>query len=488
MSSMRIPAPRLGITAKLLFWSLALILIFYLTTTYLLVRTGRIVAASSTIAGTHYDIGVSTQRMIQTLLTLEENRKRYEILQKDIYMENVIQDLAEFGRQLNEVLERHPEYAEKWEPLTREYTITLSKGGDPETRLLPDQTVNTWIEVLQATRQENQQEMKERLNGLYAQAREASRMGLVGLIASLTLGVVGTLVITWRLNRSLREVRRGIRQWGRAGAVEPVMVSTRDELGELARTFNRMTDQLRREEQMRSDFISMLSHEIRTPLTSIRESVDMVADGTFGEVNERQQRFLDIARQETVRLSGLLERLMQVSRLESSRPEVRPEPAGAAELARSALERIRPAAEAKGVTLDCRVGDGSILVMADREHVQQVLLNLLGNAVKFSGRDTRVELDVLAEPGTEEAVFRVSDQGPGIPEEEQPHVFGKYYREPGLSGTVDGAGLGLFISRAIVEAHGGSMWLASSPGKGSRFSFSLPLVKRGPSAKPEEEA
>ena len=487
---MRIPAPRLGITAKLLLWSLALILIFYLTTAYLLVRTERIVASSSTIAGVHYDIGVSTQRMIQTLLTLEENRKRYEILQKDIYMEYVIQDLSEFGRQLTEVLDRHPEYAEKWEPLTREYTITLSKGGDPETLLLPDQTVNTWIEVLQATRLENQQEMKERLGGLYAQAREASSMGLVGLIASITLGVVGTLVIAWRLNRSLREVRRGIRQWGRTGAVEPVRVSTRDELGELARTFNRMTGQLQREERMRSDFISMLSHEIRTPLTSIRESVDLVAEGTFGAVNERQQRFLDIARQETVRLSGLLERLMQVSRLESSRPEIRPEPVSAAELARSALERIRPAAEAKAVALDCRACDDSVLVRADNEHVQQVLLNLLGNAVKFSDQGTRVELDMLVEPGQDggRAVFRVTDQGPGIPEEEQPLVFGKYYREPGVRGTVDGAGLGLFISRAIVEAHGGAMWLESSPGQGSRFSFSLPLAGPEAPAGQKEEA
>jgi len=259
-----------------------------------------------------------------------------------------------------------------------------------------------------------------------------------------------------------------------------VYVSTRDELGELARTFNRMTEQLRREEQMRSDFISMLSHEIRTPLTSIRESVDMVADGTFGAVNERQKRFLDIARQETVRLSGLLERLMQVSRLESARPEVHPEPESAAELALSALERIRPAAEAKEVELGCNPCPEEVMVMADRDHVQQVLLNLLGNAVKFSGPNTRVDLEVASEPERYggRAVFRVTDQGPGIPEEEQPHVFGKYYREAGVRGTVDGAGLGLFISRAIVEAHGGSMWLDSSPGKGSRFSFSLPLAKQ----------
>jgi signal transduction histidine kinase len=468
---------RLGITAKLLIWCMVLVAIFYATTTVLLLRIQSLVAVSGEIVNTNYDIDKSAQRMIQQLLSLEENRKRFEILQKESYIKSFQSDLQDFGKTLAFVLERHPEYREPWAELRGEFDTVLSRSEDPEAAILSDKTISRWLNVLADTRQTNQEEMEARLNELAERSRQAERLGFMGLIASITLGVLGSVFIAYRLNRSLTEIRRGIRELGRGEPSAPVKVMSKDELGELAQAFNSMAQRLKEEEHMRQDFIAMLSHEIRTPLTSIRESVDLVADGVFGEVNEKQHQFLDISRHEALRLTHLLERLMKVSSLESQRLCLSTQPLDASALARAAVERLRPTALAKNIALKTELPDDFVFVEADQEHVSQVLANLVGNAIKFSPPDSVVRVSVTPESSGVWVVFCVVDEGPGIALEEQERIFLKYYREPAVRGSVDGLGLGLPIAKGIVEAHGGAMWLNSAPGGGSSFCFSLPKPK-----------
>ncbi|MBU1231126.1 MAG: HAMP domain-containing histidine kinase [Proteobacteria bacterium] len=469
------PHPRrLGITAKLLLWCLGLVTIFYATTSVLFLRIQNLVEVSSAIVNVNYDIDKSAQRMIQQLLAMEENRKSFEILQKDVYMEQFLAELQDFGTELTSVLGRHPEYREAWTELTSDYTIVLSRSGNPEVSSLPDKTISRWLDILSAARQTNQEEMEARLNELAAKSQAAERLGFVGLVASITIGVLGSLFIAYRLNLSLAEIRRGIRELGRGEPARPVRVSSKDELGDLAQAFNNMTARLTEEESMRQDFIAMLSHEIRTPLTSIRESVDLVADGVFGQLNEKQRHFLDISRQEALRLTNLLERFMQVSSLEAQRLRLVTAPLDAAALARDAVDRMQSMALAKNITLKTELPDEFVFVEADQEHVSQVLVNLMGNAVKFSPPDSLVRLSVTPEPAGDWVIFCVVDEGPGISAEEQQRIFLKYYREPSVRGSVAGLGLGLSIAKGIVEAHGGTMWLNSAVGCGSSFCFSLP--------------
>jgi len=464
----------LGITAKLLTWCLLLVAIFYATTSVLILRIQNLVEVSSAIVNVNYDIDLAAQRMIQQLLSVEENRKRFEILQKQAYMQAFVSDLEDFGKTLTSVLARHPEYRGPWAELTREYGEVLAHSRDPEARVLPDKTVSRWLDMLASTRQDNQEEMESRLNELAARSRAAERLGFFGLVASIAIGVLGSVLIAYRLNLSLSEIRRGIRELGRGEPTRPVRVASKDELGDLAVAFNSMTARLTEEERMRQDFIAMLSHEIRTPLTSIRESVDLVADGVFGGVNEKQRHFLDISRQEAVRLTSLLERLMKVSSLEAQKLKLSTEPLDAGALARAAIDRLQPTALAKDIGLKAELPSDFVFVQADQEHISQVLANLLGNAIKFSPPGSVVRLSVTPEPAGGSVIFCVVDEGPGIPQEEQARIFLKYYREPAVRGSVDGLGLGLSIAKGIVEAHGGAIWLNSSPGNGASFCFSLP--------------
>ncbi|QGY38899.1 HAMP domain-containing protein [Pseudodesulfovibrio cashew] len=463
---------RLSIAAKLLVWSGSLIVVFLAVTAYLIGQVRSDAKEAERIVKVNHDLDSSIQRMLERLVSVQDNIRRYKLLGNEDAVKFIVEDLTRFGEILEKTLTRHPRYKTEWQVLSEDFEITLDPVPGTGANLAPDATVLEWTDILEQSQLDNQADLELALTRQYEAGERASRIGLYGLALCLAIGLGGGLALAWSLNRSLTEIRRGIRELGTGSTPKDVRVLSGDELGELALAFNAMAHRLRREEAMRADFVAMLSHEIRTPLTSIRESVDLIGSGVFGEVNERQREFLSIAEKETVRLSGLLSRLMTVSRMESQSLELAVEKVDCNELASSALERIAPAAEAKGIRLESRLPEPSPVCLCDKGHIQQVLLNLLGNGVKFSPEGGAVSVSVSREP--KRTVFSVTDSGPGIPEEERERVFLKYYREPGVRESVDGAGLGLAIVKRIVDAHGGKITLTGGPNGGSVFRFTLP--------------
>ncbi|MEF2231293.1 MAG: ATP-binding protein [Pseudodesulfovibrio sp.] len=464
---------RLSIAGKLLLWSGTLILIFFAATAFLFAQVRSDAEVADRLVTVHHQVGTAIQRMLDRLYSIRDNVLRYRLTGSPDAVQFIVADLNRFGEILDETLREHPRYAGEWSDLSREFAITLvpnAGNGD----LDPDATIQEWTGILEQSLMDNQADMEIALTGLRAAGQRAADIGLYGLALCLLLGIGGSLALAWSLNRSLTEIRRGLGSLGGGGTPLAVRVRTGDELGELALAFNAMAERLRREEAMRADFIAMLSHEIRTPLTSMREAVDLIRTGAFGEVNDRQQRFLTIAQEEAVRLTDLLARLMTVSRMEAGSLELAVEPVDCAELVASALERMAPAARAAGVELAADLPEKPVRCACDREHVRQVLLNLIGNAVKFSpaGETVAVSLDA---DGTS-ALFTVRDHGPGVAEDERERIFRKYYRAREVRDGVDGAGLGLAIARSIVEAHGGRIGLENGPGKGAAFHFSIPLT------------
>jgi signal transduction histidine kinase len=305
----------------------------------------------------------------------------------------------------------------------------------------------------------------------------AFRWGMLGIGASILIGLGGLVLLAYAINRPLRELQRGIKSLHGDGPPEPMRIQARDELGEVARAFNEMTSRLHQEERMRSDFISMLSHEIRTPLTSIRESVSLIEEEVTGTINERQRRLLGIAREEIDRLTTLLHHLMQVSRMEAGALAVDAQPTSLSQIVNSCIHRLSPLAQGKGVRVHAELSPSADRVMGSEGQLQQVLMNLLGNAIKFSPAGEEVTVRTEIDPVSADVRLSVSDRGPGIPEDEQPLVFHKYYQVSGSADRVDGMGLGLSISKHIVDAHGGTLWVESRMGEGSTFSFTVPRAR-----------
>jgi signal transduction histidine kinase len=342
---------------------------------------------------------------------------------------------------------------------------------------VPQEKLNAWREAILAAKLVNERSIESSMRELYVWSERAVRAGMIGLGVSMAVALLGSAYLTYSLFRPLRELRRGIRAFTLDGKLESVRVISRDELGELAQAFNEMTARLKEEEKMRTDFIDMLSHEIRTPLTSIRESVNLMREQVLGEVSERQKRFLDIASSEMDRISKLLARLMQVSSMSSRFISLSFKPMDPVQLLHETVDKAMPPAEAKKIGISAHAVSDVPSVMADTEHLGQALLNLIGNAVKFSPPGSTVEASLQLADGGNQLLFSVVDSGPGIPEGEQPLVFNKYYRGEELKNTADGIGLGLSIAKNIVEAHGGKIWLSSRPGRGSTFFFTIPIAR-----------
>jgi len=462
---------RLGLTGKLWVWCLGLVVVFGATIGLLLWRVEGLARDSGDLVRVNYGNLRQSEAVINDLFALMESQRRYEILSKPEDLEAARQTWRLVGVALTGWLGQAAEPRPAWEHLAREWAAMAEPA--PGT-LVPETRLGDWIDDLDQVQRQMRAAMAEGLVSLEEASQDARRLGLIGLLLSGGLALGGSLLLALHLGRSLTALRRGVAQVGGGGDYRPIGLASRDELGELARAFDSMANQLREEERLRAEFIATLSHEIRTPLTSIREAVNLVREGVLGPVAQRQTEFLAVADREGQRLAGLLERLMQVSSLEARDLVLDLRPVAAAELLADARERLAAAAWARGVELRVEPAP-ELRVAADPDQVRQVLLNLVGNALKFSPGGGGVRLS-LAE-GQGEAVFGVADDGPGIPAEEQEFVFQKYYRGRALKDRVDGVGLGLNLSQRIIAAHGGRMWLVSAPGQGSAFYFSLPLAR-----------
>jgi len=241
-------------------------------------------------------------------------------------------------------------------------------------------------------------------------------------------------------------------------------------------TFRDVTER-REVDRMKDEFISVVSHELRTPLTAIRGSLGLLASGKAGEVPQRGQRMLEIAVQNTDRLIRLINDILDIERIESGKVAMEPRPVNAAELAQNAAEVMMPMAERAGVGV--YVWAEPVALVADPDRLLQVLTNLISNAVKFSNPGGTVELTV--EPEGEDAMFRVTDHGRGIPADRLESIFERFQQvDSSDSRQKGGTGLGLAICRTIVGQHGGRIWAESVLGEGSTLAFTLPLPAREP--------
>ena len=231
---------------------------------------------------------------------------------------------------------------------------------------------------------------------------------------------------------------------------------------------------------MKQQFISAVSHELRMPLTAIRGSLEILADGDTGELPATAQHVVEVATRGTERLTRLVNDIIDIERLEAGSFDVRPRPEDLAPLVVDATDSLLSLADERRVRLEIGSVDGSALCDADR--IVQALVNLIGNAVKFTQPGGTVHVD--ARSVEHEVLVTVRDEGRGIPAEELEKIFDRFHQVHHADGRrLGGTGLGLPITKAIVERHGGRIWVESEFGVGSTFCFTLPaLAEPAPAA------
>jgi PAS domain S-box-containing protein len=227
-------------------------------------------------------------------------------------------------------------------------------------------------------------------------------------------------------------------------------------------------------DRMKSDFVSNVSHELRTPLTAIKGSVDNMLDGLTGDLNEKQLRYLMRIKSNTDRLARLINDILDLSRIEAGKIDLKPTILPVFSLAKEIAESLRPLAVEKLISLEVTSSDPEVGAWGDRDKITQVLMNLIGNALKFTPAHGQVNV-AIAREGDEWVKISVADTGPGIPPAESKKIFDKFYQIARTDKqTVKGTGLGLAVSKALVEMHGGKIWVTTELSRGSTFSFTLP--------------
>jgi signal transduction histidine kinase len=328
------------------------------------------------------------------------------------------------------------------------------------------------------------------------------------LAAFLCLAVIASALLARRMARPITEIEAGARRIGEGAFDERIEVATGDELGRLAETFNDMASQLdglhrdlerrvddrtrdlsaaleenaalmrRLEERGReleaasrhkSEFLTAMSHELRTPLNAIIGFSEVLQEGSVGALNERQAAYLGDIREAGRHLLALIEDLLDLAKIEAGRVDLDVGATDVAECIDLGFMMVRERAGRRGVRLEMDVDPAVGRIPADGRRVRQVLVNLLSNAVRFSPENGVVR--VRARLVGDEVRISVHDGGPGIAPGDQERIFETFEQ---LGGAGEGTGLGLPLSRALVQLHGGRLWVESRLGEGSAFVVALP--------------
>jgi signal transduction histidine kinase len=253
-------------------------------------------------------------------------------------------------------------------------------------------------------------------------------------------------------------------------------------LKDFADQLERRNQELRKIDSVKSEFVSVASHELRTPLAAIKNAVQLILSGKTGEINANQEKFLSMAERNINRLTNILNDLLDLSRIESGKIELKFKDIQLKDVVELAASSLRPHADVKSIRIDVQIQEALPAVWGDQEKIEQILTNLIGNAIKFTPDGGKILIS--AEPISHDqndgygnmVAISVKDTGIGIPAEHLDAIFEKFHQVEGsLHRSVSGTGLGLAITKGLVEAHQGKISVESEVRKGSTFTFTLPV-------------
>ncbi len=334
--------------------------------------------------------------------------------------------------------------------------------------------INKAIEGLKELADYSRNNIFTKIQKLDMAAAKSRSVALVMITITLLVGILISVIITRNITKPLSDMKKKTQEIASGNFDLSLKQSSLPEISELAGAFNVMCMRLKEVDKMKTDFLSVMSHELRTPLSSIQEGTNLLLEGVGGNISEKQKRLLDIIAEEDKRLINLVNSLLDLSKMEAGMMTYSYKEKDVIPLIKKALVEILPLAQAKNIKFKVDITNKLPSIKMDQEMISRALRNLIGNAVKFTPNGGLIGISTRLKDRWIE--FSVSDTGPGIPEQDLERIFDKY-RQAELpdNNKQKGTGLGLAIVKHIINAHGGKVWVESTPETGSTFIFALPV-------------
>ncbi len=301
-----------------------------------------------------------------------------------------------------------------------------------------------------------------------------TRLYVISAIIPIGIMFVCIYAMTYRLTKPLKQMSEAAKAMAKGDFSKRIPVTTDDEIGELATSFNMMTNSLAQLEDMRKSFVANVSHELKTPMTTIGGFIDGILDGTIEQ--DKQKYYLGIVSAEVKRLSRLVQSMLSMSRLESGEFSLKPELFDLREMLFTIVISQEQRIESKNLQISGLDEMQGLSVTADKDLIHQVVYNLVDNAVKFT--DDGGSISFTLKSDGKKAMLGITNTGKGIPEKDLPFIFERFYKvDKSRALGKNSTGLGLYIAKTIITAHGGNISVSSRENEFTSFKITLPIRK-----------
>jgi two-component system sensor histidine kinase GlrK len=480
---------RLSIFARLIIGYLFLFSMLAGVSLYFIYHLGRFNQITHSIIAHETSVLEYSNQLTDALLSEVRNDRKYVVLKDEKLFQNYLQARDEFNQLLKEALTKvateemknifftigaqHENFStlvNNEKEMIRIAQPYVSEKFAEEKKNVSDDI----IEQLKNIKQTTERSIFTKILNLSKSGDKARNVSIIIAALAFSTGLIIAFIITRSIKKPLDLMRAKTVKISQGNFQGDLEVRSPPVIAELAVAINTMCHKLQEVDEIKSDFFSHMSHELRTPLTSIREGTAMLLDGLGGEISEKQDRVLKIIIQESNRMIGLVNALLDLSKMEAGMLKYQFTPTDLAVMVKELLEGLAPLAETKKISIDNRIGDMPP-VRVDQERMLQVFRNIIGNAIKFTPDNGLIEITAKVNDGYVEVA--VHDNGIGISEENLVRIFHKFQQVTPKEGQkIMGTGLGLATVEQIILAHGGKVWATSQLGQGTTVYFTLPLA------------
>jgi two-component system sensor histidine kinase GlrK len=483
---------QLSIFWRLTIGFLTIILLLTAINMFALYQTRHVIEQSTAVVSKHYPAIDTARWLLANLYTQERNDKKYRAVRDAVFLKRFHEEAGAFRQTLSslrqhEASEDAQNSLKAVESLHNEYQTLFRNEIRLPAAAMPGQrreyetlrntivdkislALRTYLEIHEGMVTASVTESVQRYERAAAMTKHLS-------IGALLLGLGLAVVATYSILTPLHRLQKHIHEIGRGNFRVSVDVAAPSDLRDLVESVRSMGRKLQELDDMKADFLAYMTHELRSPMTAIHAGTQLLLTEIPGTLTQSQRHSLQLMENGSVRLIEMVSALLDLTKIEAGMMQYNITSTDIMTNVHVSIKKMRLLADQEKIRIEVEGPRASTLVLADGTRIQQVLDNLLSNALKFSDEGSTIHLKL--EPDLQAKVMHisVSDTGSGISSESLPHIFEKFYVAPGpTKRKVPGSGIGLALAKKIVEAHGGRIWADSELGKGTTMRFVLPLA------------